>query len=91
MSDSRDRRLVLSLATFGRREAAALALVAALVVLTHVVAPLVVPGHAVFAQYAAYLVVFSVWMAWFVDWLAVWLGEEPHPSERDDADRQPER
>jgi hypothetical protein len=50
---------------------------------SHAVAPRVVPEYAVYARYAAYLVAFSVWMVWFVDWLAVWLGEDPHPSERE--------
>jgi hypothetical protein len=70
----------------GRREVAAVAVVAAMVVGSHLLAPAVVPAYAEYARYATYLVAFSVWMAWFVDWLAVWLGQDPHPSERDGAD-----
>lgn len=77
MADSSSARGV------GRREVAALVVVAAMVVGAHLVAPALAPGDAVYVQYAAYLVAFSVWMAWFVDWLAVWLGQDPHPSERD--------
>lgn len=66
----------------GRRGLVAVGLVAAMFVLTHVVVPAVLPAYAVYGRFATYLAVFCVWMAWFVDWLAVWLGQDAHPSER---------
>lgn len=83
MADSQSGRLLAAVGPLTRREAAALGTLAAMFVASHVVAPAVVPEYAVYARYATYLVAFSVWMAWFVDWLAVWLGKDPHPSERE--------
>jgi cation transporter-like permease len=74
------------LAGLSRREALAVGTVLALLVASHLVAPVVVPDYAAYARYATYLIVFSVWMAWFVDWLAVRLGQDPHPSRRDERD-----
>lgn len=82
MADSSDRRVGSLIAGFTRREAAAIAVVSVLFVGSHLVAPALVPEYAIHARYATYLVAFSVWMAWFVDWLAIWLGKSPHPSER---------
>lgn len=83
MAGSKTGRAVRALGAVSRREAAALGVVAVLMGLSHLAAPAVVPDLAVYARYATYLVAFSVWMAWFVDWLAVWLGKDPHPSERE--------
>lgn len=66
-----------------RRELAAVAVVVGALAFAHLVVPAAAPAYAVYARYAAYLLAFSVWMAWFVDWLAVRLGREPHPSKRD--------
>lgn len=82
MVDSTVGRVRRALAGHGRREVATVLVVAALLVGAHLLAPALVPAYAVYVQYATYLVVFSVWMAWFVDWLAVRLGTEAHPSER---------
>jgi hypothetical protein len=80
MADSTTGQVIRA---FTSREAAAVGVVATMLVLSHLVAPAVAPGYAVYARYATYLVAFSVWMAWFVDRLAVWLGKDPHPSERE--------
>lgn len=86
MADSGPGRLLAAVGPLSRREAAALGALAVLFVASHVVAPAVIPEYAVHARYATYLVGFSVWMAWFVDWLAVWLGKAPHPSEQERSD-----
>ena len=65
------------------RGAVAVGVVAVMALVSHLLVPRISPAYATPAQYATYLVAFSVWMAWFVDWLAVWLGQEAHPSERD--------
>jgi len=57
------------------------AVVVAMVLVSHLLMPAVVPEYAVYGRYATYLTIFAVWMAWFVDWLAVWLGQGTHPSE----------
>lgn len=84
MTDSTGSRVVGWFADLSRREAAALGTVAVMALVSHLVVPVVAPGWGIYAQYATYLAVFSVWMAWFVDWLAVWLGQDPHPSELED-------
>lgn len=35
-------------------------------------------------RYAAALAIFCIWMGWFVESLAVWLGSQQHPAFRDD-------
>jgi len=57
------------------REVAAVGLVVLAVALAHLVVPAVAPGYGLAARYGSYLLAFSVWMAWFVDWLAVRLGD----------------
>jgi len=69
----------------GRRGVAAVATFVAMALVSHLLLPAVTPEYAVYGRFATYLFGFSVWMAWFVDWLAVWLGQEDHPSEREDA------
>jgi hypothetical protein len=83
MADSHAGRLT---GRVTRREALSVGAVAAALLAAHLLAPAVLPDYAVYVQYATYLLVFSVWMAWFVDWLAVWLGQDPHPSEREAGD-----
>ena len=52
------------------------ATVAGMFAVSHLLMPAVTPAYAVYGRYATYLAVFCVWMAWFVDWLAVRLGQE---------------
>lgn len=70
-----------------RRAALSVGIVVATAVVGFVVLPAVAPEYALAGKYAAGLVGFSVWMAWFVDWLAVWLGQDAHPAERERDDR----
>jgi hypothetical protein len=59
----------------------AVLVVAGMFVVSHLAMPAATPEYAVYGRYATYLAVFCVWMAWFVDWLAVRLGQDAHPSE----------
>lgn len=67
----------------GDRVAVLLAIFAVTAVVSFLVLPAVAPDYALAGKYATGLVGFTAWMAWFVDWLAVRLGQQTHPSQRD--------
>lgn len=76
-------QLVTAIRKPGRRELVALGTVVLAVLIGHLLVPTVSPPLAVYGRYASYLVIFSVWMAWFVDWMASRLDDKTGPTTGD--------